>query len=305
MTLLTSSRPCHDQARELRALVAQRAAMREADSIRPRSCRSVVVASGKGGVGKSVIAMNLAMALIERGDSVCLVDASSRIGHIGLLSGQHRYWNLSHVASGSRCLSEVVVDGPGGLKIVPGGISLLEESESFAGMHAEFRDLESQHDWLIIDTGSGMARETDGFIRAADHVLVVTTPDPAAIAEAYAVIKQLPDSTDSRASVLVNRAASYEMAHDIWSRLRHASRSFLQNNLGYAGIVLEDSTVGESVLQQCSLNVLDTDCEAMRGLRQVAARMEDLVVPQADDGYFGRLWLKECVAIAGERRVST
>ena len=106
-----------DQARELRALVAKRAAPTGDVPRETRTCRSLAIASGKGGVGKSVIALNLAVALARRGDSVCLVDASPSLGHLELLCGQNGYWNLSHVAAGSRRLQDIVLDDPCGVRI--------------------------------------------------------------------------------------------------------------------------------------------------------------------------------------------
>jgi flagellar biosynthesis protein FlhG len=278
-----------DQARELRALIAQRAARVSDVPCESRTCQSLAVASGKGGVGKSVIALNLAAALARRGDSVCLIDASPSIGHLELLCGRTGYWNLSHVAAGSRCLDDVVLNGPNGVRIVSGATCLLGETDSHAGLLRELTDLEREHDWLIIDTAGGDPRRTSPFAHSADRVLIVTTPEPTSIAEAYAVLKGLSVTEGPLASALVNRADSEQQALQILGRLRHAARSFLRTDLDRAGFVPNDPAVWQSVSARRPLIDVEPNCPALLAFERLAERMATTVTTQNQSAYFQRL----------------
>ena len=279
----------HDQARELRALVAQRAARVSDLPCETRTCRSLAVVSGKGGVGKSVIALNLAVALARRGDSVCLVDASPSIGHLELLCGQNGYWNLAHVAAGSRCLEDVVLAGPHGMHIVSGASCLLSETDSHAELIRDLAKLEREHDWLIIDTAGGEPRRASPFASAADRVLIVTTPEPTSIAEAYATLKGLSATEGPLASALVNRADSEQQALQILERLRHAARSFLRTDLDRAGFVPNDPAVWQSVSARCPLVDIEPVCPAQQALEGLAERLARTVITRDESDYFQRL----------------
>ncbi len=289
MPLLDTNHRHADQARELRALVAQRAARVSDPSSETRTCRSLAVVSGKGGVGKSVIALNLAVALARRGDSVCLVDASPGIGHLEFLCGRNGYWNLTHVAAGSRSLEDVVLDGPHGLRIVPGASCLLEETDPHTRLLRELTDLERDHDWLIIDTAGGEPRRSSPLARAADRVLIVTTPEPTSIAEAYATLKGLSAADGPLASALVNRADSEQQARQILDRLRHTARSFLRTDLDRAGFVPHDPAVGQSVSARRPLVDVEPGCPAQLAVEGLAERLAHTVTRRDEVDYFRRL----------------
>ena len=283
MPLLETTHRHPDQARELRALVAQRDSRVSDLPCEIRVCRSLAVVSSKGGVGKSVVALNLAVALARRGDSVCLVDASPGIGHLELLCGLNGYWNLSHVAAGSRCLEDVVLDGPYGMRIVPGASCLLGETDSHAGLLRELTNLERDHDWLIIDAVASV------FAHAADRALIVTTPEPTAIAEAYATLKGLSATDGPLVSALVNRADSEQQALQILERLRHAGRSFLRTDLDRAGFVPNDPAVWQSVASRRPLVEIEPACPAQQALERLAERLARTVTMREEVSYFQRL----------------
>ena len=296
MPLLETTHRHTDQARELRALVAQRAALSNDVSRETRACRSLTIASGKGGVGKSVIALNLAVALARRGDSVCLVDASSSVSHLELLCGQNGYWNLSHVAVGSRCLKDVVLDGPSGVRIVSGASCLLGETDSHAGLLCELTELEQNHDWLILDAAASP------FARAADCTLIVTTPEPTAIAEAYATLKGLSASDGSRVSALVNRVDSEQQALQILERLRHAARSFLRTDLDRAGFIPNDPAIWQSVSVRRPLVDVEPACPAQQAMERLAERLARTVTTRNETGYFQRLMQAQKASSREERQ---
>lgn len=289
MLVSTLERRPSDQARELRSLVAQRAARAQNVSQAVRTCRVIAVASGKGGVGKSVIAINLAMALAQRGDSVCLLDASSGVGHLELLCGRNAYWNLSHVVAGSRRLEDITHEGPFGVHLVSGASCLLDTNDSLMNLLPQLDDLEQNHDWLIVDTSSGPSRWNVPFLRAADRVLIVTTPEPTAIAEAYSAVKSLSNTEGLVISALVNRASSAEQASEILGRLRGTARSFLRADLDPAGGIPEDVAVQQSVAARQPLAQCQPTCAAQHAIEQLAERLVRAVEVRNEAGYFERL----------------
>ena len=289
MPVSTLERRPADQARELRSLVAQRAARASGLSRTGRTCRVIAFASGKGGVGKSVIAINLAMALARQGNSVCLLDASSGVGHLELLCGRNAYWNLAHVAAGSRCVEDITQEGPLGVHLVSGASCLLDASDAPVNVLQQLAKLEHHHDWLIVDTSSGPSRMSSPFLRAADRVLIVTTPEPTAIAEAYSAVKGLPNTNGLVISALVNRADSTEQAAQILGRLRQSARSFLRADLDEAGIIPEDNAVPASVAARQPLAQFEPTCAAQHAIDQLAERMTRTVEVRNRAGYFERL----------------
>jgi len=167
-----------DQAFALRRLIQQQQS--DAPVAKPFSqARTIAVTSGKGGVGKSNIALNLAIAMAGNDTSVCLLDANLGLGNIDLLCGLNGYWNLLHVVTGARTLADIVLDGPAGIHVVPGASGLIDAVDVSASAQREILDqleeLERTHDYLLIDTGTGIHQSVRRFLNAADVVLVVTT----------------------------------------------------------------------------------------------------------------------------------
>lgn len=262
-----------DQAHELRQLVAQRAMASTIAAPVPRStCRSIALFSGKGGVGKSVIALNLAITLARQGASTGLLDASPGAGNLSLLCGQNGYWNLEHVAAGARTLDEITLKAPCGARIIPGGHHLLQGRESAHVAFNAIAAFERQSDWLIVDVGL----ETEAgrlFAAAADRTLIVTTPEPTSIAGAYAAIKTLAAAGINAVSVLVNQAETAQQAEQVLMRLRQATRAFLGSDIGLAGWVPHDTAVSESVFRRVPFAGQTTGTPAQLAMDQLEQRL--------------------------------
>lgn len=289
MPLLANPPLCHDlgdQARELRALVARRAERTSSSEIR---CRTLAIASGKGGVGKSVIALNLAVALSRRGDSVCLLDAGRSAGQLELLCGQSGYWNLSHVVAGSRHLGDILLSGPSGVRILPGAECLVHDASPNANIADQLIELERNHDWLIVDTSSGQAELASPFVRQADCVMIVTTPEPTAIAETYVALKTMAAVDDRSVMVLVNQAESAEQAVEIQRRLRQTTRTFLRTVFDQVGFVPNDRTVRDSVFSRRCLVETSDKGPAWQAIEQLAEQVRLSTQSDAQTEYFRRL----------------
>lgn len=252
-----------DQATRLRGLMESRLAelgqhsvVTEAVPSAPKA-RTLVVTSGKGGVGKTVLALNLALALQQAGKRVCLMDANFGLANVDLLCGLNGYWNLEHVLSGARTLKEVMLQGPGNLTVLSGGAALAEPPERFplgtATALQELKTLESQFDYLVIDAGCGLYPTGRAFLAAADVGLVATTPEPTAIADAYATFKATLAQPPSSLVAVVNQATTASQAAAILERLRQTARMFLNLTVTDGGYIPRDPLVPRSVAQRIPL----------------------------------------------------
>ena len=270
-----------DQATTLRGLMGrQPVSLPQAPaSQQTASARTIAIASGKGGVGKSNIALNLAIALAQQDASVCVLDANHGLGNIDLLCGTagDGYWNLSHVMTGARTLDEIVVEGPAGIRLVPAASSLCDLGENAARASQELlrqlEELEHEYDFLLIDTGAGIHRSVREFVSLAETVLVVTTPEPTSVTDAYATIKALAGEDPPRLDVLVNQAETAAQAEAIATRLQQTARLFLHVDLGSAGWIPHDREVPLAVLQRRPFQLEKPQCPAARAIAQLAHRL--------------------------------
>ena len=279
-----------DQARELRRLVAGRSSISELCSGQSvRRCRSLTVFSGKGGVGKSVLALNLACALAQQGAAVCLLDVTPNVGSLGLLCGQNGYWNLAHVLAGVRRLEDVVLTGPAGVRIIPGTVHLLNGTTAGSSVSRQLSQFEGDHDWLIVDTAIDVLHQARSVVEVADHALMITTPEPTSVAEAYSAMKTLSGRGEPAVSILVNQAEDERQARDILNRLRQAAKTFLASDAGMAGFVPFDDAVRQSVARREPLSALAPNCPAQAALTRIAERLAGSVTRHGNPGFFERL----------------
>ena len=272
-----------DQASELRRIMRQRA-----------RATVIAVTSGKGGVGKSNIAVNLAIKLASAGKEVVLLDADLGLANADVLCNVDLPTNLSHVIARRKTLMEVMVKAPGGFGLV-GGASGLARMADLSDYDRQrlvdaMAELEAQTDVIIIDTGAGISPNVLTFTRAADHVLVVTTPEPTAITDAYAVVKVLSrERTQRPVSLLVNQTRTAAEGRVVYERIAKVARQFLSVAVLNAGHVLSDPQVAASVRLRYPFMLADPDCDAARCLGAVASRLEEGIAPPQPQGFFHRM----------------
>lgn len=273
----------NDQAQLLRGLMEQRS--EAAPSPVPPGVRSrahtVAVGSGKGGAGKSNIALNLAIRLSQTGHRVCLLDANLGLGNVDLLCGLNGYWNLAHVISGARELTEIMLRGPADVNVIPGASGLTDVADCGPSTQREIlsqlESIEHAHDFLVVDTGTGIHKTVRQFISGADSILILTTPEPTSIADAYAMVKALGNGRESvRPMVLVNQADSIEQARSILLRLQETARTFLHTTIESAGSIPRDPQVPRSVYRRVPFLIDAPRCPAAQGIEQLARRIINL-----------------------------
>jgi flagellar biosynthesis protein FlhG len=240
--------------------------------------RTVVITSGKGGVGKSNVALNLAIALAQAGKPVLLLDVNFGVGTIELLCGLNSPWNLSHVISGEMRLEEILIEGPEGVMILPGAGSLGEtnrEPSSLENVLTQLATLRMQFPFTIVDLGTGLARLMDRFVTTSASALMVTTTEPPSLAEAYALIKSYPSPSPVSWEVLINQAESRAQAERIFQSLSHTTRAFLQIELAFAGWIPESPHVPKAVRARSPFLLEHPHSVVSQSLRNLAQRLLD------------------------------
>jgi len=219
-----------------------------------RHARVLAVTSGKGGVGKTSTSVNLGIALAAKGQRVTLLDADLGLANVEVLLGLNSLYNLQHVITGERHMRQIVVQGPGGIGLVPGssGIAKLADLGPIAreNIIRGLGELQEDADFVIIDTMAGIGQNAVAFAAAADEVLLVTTPEPSAIVDAYAMVKTIHQlRADAVFRLIVNMAVNSAQANMVASKLDHVAQQYLGRTLAYAGYIPRDPHVAQAVMQ--------------------------------------------------------
>lgn len=224
-------------------------------NIEPRPVRVIAVTGGKGGVGKTNVAVNLGMAMSYSGKKVMIMDADLGLANVDVMLGLHPQFNLYHVLTGESSLTDIIMDGPGDIKIIPAssgvrGMACLDR-QAHAGLIQAFSDLSQDVDVLIVDTAAGISDAVTVFTRAAQEVIVVVCDEPASITDAYAIIKLMSrDFGVHRFRILANMAASPLHGREIYTKIVNVTDRFLDVALDYMGYVPEDEYLRKSVKKQ-------------------------------------------------------
>lgn len=223
-----------------------------------RPVRVVAITGGKGGVGKTNVSVNLAVALAKQGQRVMLLDADLGLANIDVLLGLHPTHNLAHVIKGERSLEEVIVPGPAGIQIVPAASGVQSMARlgplEHAGLIKAFSDVSTNLDVLLIDTAAGISDSVISFTRAAQEVLVVVCDEPASITDAYALIKVLSrDHHLQRFHLLASMARSVQEGRELYDKLAKVTNQFLDVTLEFFGVVPYDDYLRKAVKKQCAV----------------------------------------------------
>jgi flagellar biosynthesis protein FlhG len=221
---------------------------------RPRR-RTIAVTSGKGGVGKTNIVTNLAIALARQGVRVLVLDGDLGLANVDLLLGVAPQFDLQDVILGNRNVRDIVLEGPDGIRVVPAssGVEELANLDEYRTevLLRKLGELESETDIILIDSPSGIGHHATTLVQGADQILVVTTPEPTSFSDAYAMIKVLTKRPlRAMPALLVNQADSEDAALAVARRVRNVAKRFLNLDLDYWGYILADESVPKSVLRQ-------------------------------------------------------
>jgi len=293
-----------DQANGLREMVRNKAYDMNGvkgikrDSVGSPSPRVVAVTSGKGGVGKTNIVGNLAIAFRRLGKRVLILDGDLGLANIDIIFGLNPAYNIKHVINGEKDLSEVIVEGPEEICIIPAGSGLQELVHLTNGQKLnllnEFDRLNEEFDIFLIDTGAGISSNVIYFNIAAQERIVVATCEPSSITDAYALMKVMFTQHGTRSfELLVNMAAHAEEARSVFENLSNAIVRFLKGiSLEYVGFILKDDNFQRAVRQQCTVLQRYPDSESSKGFCGLARRLLANSANTSCDGNIKFFWRK-------------
>jgi len=274
-----------DQADRLRSLARRRR----------RATRCFAVVSGKGGVGKSNIAVNLAISFARRGRRTLLVDLDVGLANDDLLLNVQPRYTLAHLVRGVRSVEDICIEGPGGIRFVPGasGTEGLANLSTFEreNLIAQLRHLDRSTDISIYDCGAGISMAVLGFAMSSDEVIVVTTPQPTALTDAYATIKSLVRLQYAGSiSLFVNMADSRADALAAFDRVAKVADRFLNYSVANGGYMLHDSAVERAVQARSPFVIREPGSNASACLAAVAESLTRArVAPERRGGLFQRV----------------
>jgi flagellar biosynthesis protein FlhG len=280
-----------DQAEKLREIMRQKQSLAgygefgqiQAAMDKPneeRRSRIITVASGKGGVGKTNVSVNMALAYARLGKKVVVMDADLGMANVHVMLNMVPKWTLYNVIRKQKTMREIMEDTVYGISVVAGAsgfskIANLDEDER--QNFVEELDTLSNADVIIIDTSAGVSNNVLDFIAAADDAVIITTPEPTAITDAYGIIKIIAaemDNLNMGLKLVINRVHSVAEAKKVADRLINIAGQFLNLKVDYLGFIYDDSTVAHAVLRQKPFMVIDSRSRASQCVRHIVGRLE-------------------------------
>lgn len=270
-----------DQAEQLRVLARTLKHQVERDiKGKQKRTRVIAVTSGKGGVGKTNFTVNFALALMSLGQRVIILDADLGLANIDVILGINPAFNLYHVLKGEKSIQDIITTGPQGIQLIAGGSGMQElanlrrwQVDQFIG---KLEQLEGMADILIIDTAAGLSRNVMSFLQAADEVIVITTPEPTAITDAYGLVKAMTSKKNhGMVHLVVNKVENAQEADITASKFLIVAEKFLKLNICHLGFILDDPLVSKSVKSQEPFMLKYPQSSAAHCIQKLAAQLMD------------------------------
>ena len=284
-----------DQAAILRDLVREKKKL-EFSEIKNKKARVITISSGKGGVGKSNIVVNLAILLRQKGLKVLVFDADVGMGNDDVLLGIYPKHNIYDVVLNGMNITDVIEDGPEGIKLLSGG-SAVNKIEEFSD---EQRDkflkslaMLEDYDYILMDTGAGVSKTVLGLIAACDELFIVTTPEPTSLTDAYSLMKASKHfNLKTEGKIIINRSFSEKEARETYFKLKKVGEKFLNVKLDYLGFIFEDRKLVESVRQQIPVVINYPSSDTAKCLRKIANSICKTNDKESNgfDGFFKKLF---------------
>jgi len=272
-----------DQAGKLRDLVKQQGIVKSSPSLeRPagtENLRILAVTSGKGGVGKSNFSVNLAVQMTRAGKRVVVVDADFGLANVEVLLGVSPKHSFNDVLAGTVSLEDALTTGPEGVRFLSGGSGLTALADvtdaQMAVLITGFLQLADLADIVIIDTGGGMSKTVTNFLKASDETIVITTPDPTSVTDAYAIIKTLftDNPRPPLLKVVVNRVESQQEGQEVFKRLSRVCHRFLDLKLVNLGTIPQDKHLAKAVKSQEPVTLMYPNAPSSQSIGAIGQRL--------------------------------
>lgn len=245
-----------------------------------RTARVITVTSGKGGVGKTNVTINLAIALSEQGYRVVILDADFGLANIDVLFGIVPKYTLLNVIRNERNILEIISEGPMNTRFISGGSGVEEliklDRQQILKFIESISLLDKLADIIIVDTGAGLSENIMSFIMAADDVLLITTPEPTSITDAYALIKTVSNRDKTKKiRLIVNRVDSVDEANDVLNKLELVADKFLGIKVEPTGYIMQDEAVAKAVKRQKPFTLTYPKSIATRNIKDISAKIMD------------------------------
>ncbi|GHU74433.1 site-determining protein [Clostridia bacterium] len=256
----------------------------------PISARLITVTSGKGGVGKTNFTINLALSLSKIGKRVAIIDADFGLANIEVLLGIIPKYSIADIFSGARTVGEVIADGPLGIKFLSGGSGLrnmaniTEEQISF--LIEQFAYLDTIADVILVDTGAGITDSVINFVRASGEIIIITTPEPTSITDAYAVIKSAKEDGGNvpQINVVINRVDDFDEGAEVFSKLARVTQKFLGLTLINLGYIPYDTNLVKAVKKQQPVVLSFPDSVSAECIERISKLLFEIETPRKNAG---------------------
>lgn len=265
------------------------------DQARTTAPHVIAITSGKGGVGKSSISVNLGIALSRMGRKVCLLDADTGLANINILLGLTPKLSLEHVLFGNKSIADVMLNGPHGMKVIPGANGIAECTRLQPRQHMQLTrqlaTVEGEYDYLLVDTAAGIGDDTMDFVRAAQQTIIVVTTEPTSLTDAFSMIKLLRRrGKKSHFHVIVNMCSSTKQAREVFHRFAGAVEKYIGIKLNYLGFILQDESLRAAVAMQSPVTLFPETDPSCKNFFRLGQALEDTLGSLSSKASFSAYW---------------
>lgn len=273
-----------DQAEQLRKMMQQ-------SESKPKA-RVITVTSGKGGVGKTSISINLAIQLTRMGKRVVVFDADFGLANIEVMLGVRPQYNLADMMFRGKDLADIITQGEEGISFISGGSGIQElasmNREQVMFLTSRLIALDKYADVIIVDTGAGISDSVLEFVLASTEVLLVATPEPTSITDAYALLKALNRKTEfvkehTSIKMISNRVKNDAEGQNVYEKMSVVSEKFLNIPITYLGPVPMDEQISKAVMRQKPVSVINPDAPSSKAIKQIAEKLLELETEEISD----------------------
>ena len=277
-----------DQAESLRKLAGNDGSEQKNQN---KKAKIITVTSGKGGVGKSNFVVNLGVILQQKGNKVLIFDADLGMGNDDVLMGLYPRHNIFDIIFTDLTIKDIIIEGTAGVSLIPAGSGLNKVQELTENERHTFLSKLSEldeFDYILMDTGAGVSRDILSFISASEELIIITTPEPTSLTDAYSLIKAADHfKLKESAKVIVNKAFTYEEGNETFIKFNRAVTKFLKIKVEYLGCILDDRKLVQSVRLQKPFVTLYPNCDAAKNIENIALK----IMGQTHSDNNGAKWL--------------